>query len=52
MHKLGYSTPATPFRPSFSQQAQQHRWTKSMGKPSAQNLKANYNVRRTPNVRR
>lgn len=28
------------------------RWTKSMGKPSTQNLKANYNHRRTAYVRR
>jgi len=28
------------------------RWTKSMGKPSTQNLKANYNHRRSVYVRR
>lgn len=52
MHKSGFRMPATPFRQSFSQLSQQQRWTKSMGKPSSQNLKANYNVRRTPYVRR
>ena len=52
MHKTCSRMPATPFRPSFSQQTQQHRWTKSMGKPSTQKLKANYNNRRTAYVRR
>lgn len=50
MRKQGLSTPAqahnTPYK--FAD----NRWTKSMGKPSTQNLKANYNHRRMPYARR
>ena len=50
MRKQGLSTPTqaqhTPYKYADS------RWTKSMGKPSTQNLKANYNHRRTAYARR
>lgn len=52
MRNTGLSTPTPSFRPKSYNQEAANRWTKSMGKPSSQKLKANYNNRRTAYVRR
>lgn len=50
MRKTGYSLRSQEQHNPYK--FADNRWTKSMGKPSTQNLKANYNHRRTAYVRR
>lgn len=50
MHKKGLSTPALAHTNPYKFAG--HHWTKSMGKPSTHNLRANYNHRSHCYVRR
>lgn len=52
MHRTGLSIPTPRFCSKAQSAVPTNRWTKSMGKPSTQNLKVHYNVRRSPYVRR